>query len=305
MLNSSRLSLTHSTRASLALSFVFFFCVDWLREQRNHNQKPNHSHLNDSYLVEITAEIMVKKAEDKPEEYMLDLILDKAGQKGTGKWTGMEALDLGMPLTLIGEAVFARCLSAQKDERVSASKVLSGPSVPAIPAAEKAVMVDAIASALYASKLVSYAQGFVLLQAAAAEYHWELDYGSISSMWRGGCIIRSAFLGNIKQAYTTRPGLPNLLLDPFFSEKVQSAQEGWRKVAATAMLHGVPVPAITTALCYYDGYRTAQGSANMIQAQRDYFGAHTFERKDQPRGQVFHCNWTGRGGTTTATNYDK
>eukprot|EP00008_Paramoeba_atlantica_P003508 CAMPEP_0201482296 /NCGR_PEP_ID=MMETSP0151_2-20130828/6589_1 /ASSEMBLY_ACC=CAM_ASM_000257 /TAXON_ID=200890 /ORGANISM="Paramoeba atlantica, Strain 621/1 / CCAP 1560/9" /LENGTH=514 /DNA_ID=CAMNT_0047864937 /DNA_START=72 /DNA_END=1617 /DNA_ORIENTATION=- len=252
----------------------------------------------ESFLVEITSQIMFKKDEETDKD-MIDVILDTAGQKGTGKWTAINALDHGMPVTLIGEAVFARCLSAQKEERVEASKILSGPEVAKFEGSREQYL-ENLKDALYAAKLVSYAQGFVLLREASKEYKWDLQYGAISSMWRGGCIIRSRFLNNIKEAFDRNSELSNLLLDPFFGERVQKAQAGWRQVASSAMLNGIPIPAISTALSYFDGYRTADGSANMIQAQRDFFGAHTFERKDKERGQFFHCNWTGRGGNTTA-----
>jgi len=253
----------------------------------------------DSYLIEITRDILGYRDEDG--EPLVEKILDTAGQKGTGKWTGIEALDLGIPLTLIGESVFARCLSAIKEERVQASKVLSGP-VPSY-SGDRALFIKDIKSALYASKIVSYAQGYTLMREAAKEYGWELNYGGIALLWRGGCIIRSVFLSKIKEAFDQNPGLPNLLLDPFFKEKVEAAQEGWRKVVATALLNGIPVPAFTTALNYFDGYRSERLPANMLQAQRDYFGAHTYERVDKPRGEYFHTNWTGRGGDTSSSTY--
>jgi len=253
----------------------------------------------DSYLVEITRDILGFRDEDG--EPLLEKILDTAGQKGTGKWTGIEALDMGIPLTLIGESVFARCLSAIKEERVEASKILSGP-VPSYGGDRKQFIND-IQSALYASKIVSYAQGYTLLREAAKEYGWDLNYGGIALLWRGGCIIRSVFLGKIKEAFDHNRGLTNLLLDPYFKERVEAAQEGWRKVVATALVNGVPVPAFTTALNYFDGYRSARLPANMLQAQRDYFGAHTYERTDKPRGQFFHTNWTGRGGDTSSSTY--
>lgn len=259
----------------------------------------NESEL-DSYLIEITRDILAFKDEDG--EPMVEKILDTAGQKGTGKWTGIEALDLGIPLTLIGEAVFARCLSALKDERVTASKVLSGP-VPKFTGDRKAFIED-IKQALYASKIVSYAQGYTLMKEAAKEYGWNLNYGGIALMWRGGCIIRSIFLGKIKEAFDKNNDLPNLLLDPFFKGKVEAAQAGWRRAVATALTNGVPVPAFTTALNYFDGYRSEQLPANMLQAQRDYFGAHTYERVDRPRGEFFHTNWTGRGGDTSSSTYN-
>ncbi|MFB6341041.1 decarboxylating NADP(+)-dependent phosphogluconate dehydrogenase [Saccharicrinis sp. FJH62] len=254
----------------------------------------------DSYLIEITRDILGFKDEDG--EPMVEKILDTAGQKGTGKWTGVAALDQGIPLTLIGEAVFARCLSAQKDERVRASKILTGPEKSFD--ADKKAFVQDIMQALYASKIVSYAQGYVLLQDAAREYGWDLNYGGIALMWRGGCIIRSAFLGRIKEAFDNDPKLENLLLDPYFKEEVNKAQAGWRNVVATAASKGIPVPAFSTALAYFDGYRTERLPANLLQAQRDYFGAHTYERVDQPRGKFFHTNWTGRGGDTSASTYD-
>jgi len=260
----------------------------------------------DSYLIEITKDILVKKDEQKEGTYVVDNILDAAGQKGTGKWTVQNALDSGQPVTLIAEAVFARCLSALKEERVEASKHLAGPS--RTWQGDKAAFVNNVRDALFASKLVSYAQGFTLMRAAAREYGWTLNYGGIALMWRGGCIIRSTFLGEIKHAFDVRSGsgseLPNLLLDPYFKAKLADAQEGWRQVAATAVLHGLPIPAISTALAYYDGYRTARLPANLLQAQRDFFGAHTYERVDQPRGQFFHTNWTGHGGTTSASSYN-
>ena len=253
----------------------------------------------DSYLIEITRDILGYRDEDG--DPLVEKILDTAGQKGTGKWTGIEALDLGIPLTLIGESVFARCLSAIKEERVEASKVLSGP-VPSY-SGDRAEFINDIKSALYASKIVSYAQGYTLLREAAKEYGWELNYGGIALLWRGGCIIRSVFLSKIKDAFDQNPSLPNLLLDPFFREKVEAAQEGWRKVVATALINGIPVPAFTTALNYFDGYRSERLPANMLQAQRDYFGAHTYERVDKPRGEFFHTNWTGRGGDTSSSTY--
>ncbi|HSD65050.1 MAG TPA: NADP-dependent phosphogluconate dehydrogenase, partial [Vicinamibacteria bacterium] len=232
---------------------------------------------------------------------LVEKILDTAGQKGTGKWTSESALDLGMPVTLIGEAVFARCLSAIKEERVAASKALSGPK-PSF-AGDRKAFVEDIRKALYASKIVSYAQGYTLMRAAAKERGWNLNYGGVALMWRGGCIIRSVFLGKIKEAFDANPGLTNLLLDPFFRDKVVGSQEAWRRVVSTAILNGVPVPAFATALNYFDGFRAARLPANLLQAQRDYFGAHTYERTDQPRGKFFHTNWTGRGGTTSATTY--
>jgi len=253
----------------------------------------------DSYLIEITRDILGHRDEDG--KATVDLILDAAGQKGTGKWTAVSALDLGQPLTLIGEAVFARCLSAIKEERVQASKVLSGPA--AAFAGDRDALVDDLRQALYASKIISYAQGYQLMRAAAEEYGWNLNYGGIALMWRGGCIIRSAFLGRIKEAYERNPGLTNLLLDPFFAKAVQDAQASWRRVVSAAVGLGIPMPAIGAALAFYDGYRTARLPANLLQAQRDYFGAHTYERVDKPRGEFFHTNWTGRGGNTSASTY--
>ena len=253
----------------------------------------------DSYLVEITRDILGFK--DTDGSSLVDKILDTAGQKGTGKWTGVTAMDLGIPLTLISEAVFARCLSSAKEERVAASKILRGPT-PKFTGDRKAFIAD-IERALYASKIVSYAQGYELLRAAAGEFKWDLSYGGIALLWRGGCIIRSTFLGKIKEAYDKNPKLPNLLLDPFFQGKIDAAQEGWRRVVATAATNGVWIPATATALTYYDGFRNGRLPANLLQAQRDYFGAHMYERIDQPRGQFFHTNWTGRGGTTASSAY--
>ncbi|MCI0499114.1 MAG: decarboxylating NADP(+)-dependent phosphogluconate dehydrogenase [Planctomycetales bacterium] len=253
----------------------------------------------DSYLIEITRDILGYKDDDGKE--VVDLILDAAGQKGTGKWTVVAALDTGMPLTLIGEAVFARCLSAIKEERVAASKVLSGPKKAFD--GDKKQMVDDLRQALYASKIVSYAQGYQLMRTAAKEYNWNLNNGGIALMWRGGCIIRSVFLGKIKEAFDKNPHLSNLLLDPFFKNAVEKAQAAWRRVVVAAVNMGVPMPAISSALAYYDGYRAERLPANLLQAQRDYFGAHTYERVDRPRGQFFHTNWTGRGGTTAASTY--
>lgn len=253
----------------------------------------------DSYLIEITRDILAYKDEDG--QPLVDKILDTAGQKGTGKWTGVTALDLGIPLTLIGEAVFSRCLSAVKDERVIASKVLKGPE-PTFTGDKKAFVKD-IMQALFASKIISYAQGYALMREAAKEFGWNLNYGGIALMWRGGCIIRSAFLSKIKDAFDKNPDLTNLLLDDFFKEKVTQAQKSWRNVIATALSNGIPVPAMATALTYFDGYRSERLPANLLQAQRDYFGAHTYERIDKPRGEYFHTNWTGRGGNTSASTY--
>jgi len=253
----------------------------------------------DSYLIEITRDILAYR--DENGEPMVEKILDKAGQKGTGKWTGIAALDLGIPLTLIGEAVFARCLSAIKDERVEASKLLSGPTAGF--EGDRKAFIEDLRKALYASKIVSYAQGYTLMRAAAEEFGWNLNYGGIALMWRGGCIIRSVFLGKIKDAFDKNPGLTNLLLDPFFKEKITASQEAWRRVVATSVANGIPVPALSTALAYFDGYRTEQLPANMLQAQRDYFGAHMYERVDKPRGEFYHTNWTGRGGETASSAY--
>ncbi|GAB4043574.1 decarboxylating NADP(+)-dependent phosphogluconate dehydrogenase [Spirosoma litoris] len=254
----------------------------------------------DSYLIEITADIMAYKDEDGTP--MVDKILDTAGQKGTGKWTGTAALDLGIPLTLIGESVFARFLSAQKDMRVDASKVIQGPKPEFT--GDKAQLLDDLKMALYGAKIISYAQGYNLFMAAAKDYGWQLNYGDIALMWRGGCIIRSAFLGDIKKAFDKNPALPHLLLDDFFKQKVESAQAGWRRVCAAALINGIPAPALTSALCYFDGFRSEWLPANLLQAQRDYFGAHTYERIDKPRGQFFHTNWTGEGGDTVSTAYN-
>ena len=253
----------------------------------------------DSYLIEITRDILAFKDTDgKP---LVDKILDTAGQKGTGKWTAVAALDSGIPLTLIGEAVFARCLSAVKEERVKASKILHGPKAEF--KGDKVKFINDLKDALYASKIVSYAQGYSLMEAAAKEFGWKLNYGGIALMWRGGCIIRSAFLGKIKEAFENNPSISNLLLDPFFNEKVEKAQKGWRNVVSTAVSQGIPMPSISSALSYFDGYRCERLPANLLQAQRDYFGAHTYERTDKPRGEFFHTNWTGRGGTTASTTY--
>ncbi|MDZ7373341.1 MAG: decarboxylating NADP(+)-dependent phosphogluconate dehydrogenase [candidate division KSB1 bacterium] len=258
----------------------------------------NKGELN-SYLIEITADILAYK--DTDGQPLVDKILDTAGQKGTGKWTSMESLDLGIPLTLVTQAVYARFLSAMKDERVAASKVLQGPNGKY--EGNRDQMIEDIRRALYASKIVSYAQGFTLMRAASVEYGWNLNYGNIALLWRNGCIIRSVFLGKIKEAFDRDPNLPNLLLDPFFKEKVESTQDSWRRVAAAALMYGIPVPAMTAALTYYDGYRAERLPANLTQAQRDYFGAHQYERVDRPRGEFFHTNWTGRGGETASTAY--
>ena len=252
-----------------------------------------------SYLVEITRDILAyKDADGLP---LVDKILDTAGQKGTGKWTVISSQDLGIPITLIAEAVYARCISALKDERVAAAKKLKGPR-PAIRNERKAFIED-IRRALYASKICSYAQGYMLMRAAAKEYGWNLNYGGIALMWRGGCIIRSVFLGKIKEAFDKNAALTNLLLDPFFKQAIKESQRSWRNVVATAAKKGIPVPAMSTALAFYDSYRSERLPANLLQAQRDYFGAHTYERLDQPRGQFFHTNWTGRGGSTASGTY--
>lgn len=258
----------------------------------------------DSYLIEITRDILAKKDEDG--SYLLNNILDTAGQKGTGKWTVINSMELGIPVTLIAEAVYARCVSALKEERVAASKQLEGPD-PRIPGADnaekRAELIANIRDALYASKICSYAQGYMLMRAAAKEYHWHLNYGGIALMWRGGCIIRSRFLGKIKEAYDKKPDLSNLLLDDYFRGEILRCQKGWRQVVAFAASQGIPVPAFSTALAFFDSFRSAVLPANLLQAQRDYFGAHTYERVDRPRGEFFHTNWTGHGGTTSSTTY--
>ncbi|MFD3163625.1 decarboxylating NADP(+)-dependent phosphogluconate dehydrogenase [Herpetosiphon sp. NSE202] len=253
----------------------------------------------DSYLIEITRDILAFRDTDGAP--LVDKILDSAGQKGTGKWTVVSALDNGIPLTLIGEAVFSRFLSALKAERVEAAKVLSGPAEQ--PTADRTALVNDLREALYAAKIVSYTQGYMLMRAAANEQNWNLNYGGIALMWRGGCIIRSAFLGKIEEAYRNNPELVNLLLDPYFSNEVQQSQTAWRRVIAHAVTAGIPVPALSSALAFFDGYRTGNLPANLLQAQRDYFGAHTYERVDAERGKFFHTNWTGKGGTTTAGTY--
>ncbi len=254
----------------------------------------------DSYLIDITHHILAYKDEDG--RTTVDLILDAAGQKGTGKWTAISALDYGQPLSLIGEAVFARCLSALKQERVAASHSLEGPRTAFN--GDTAAMIEDLEQALYASKIVSYAQGYQLMRAVADEQPWRLNYGGIALMWRAGCIIRSAFLDDIRNAFDAEPGLVNLMLAPFFKTAIENAQAGWRRVATLAIQLGIPTPAISAALAYYDGYRTARLPANLLQAQRDYFGAHTYERVDKPRGLFFHTNWTGHGGGTASSAYD-
>ncbi len=259
----------------------------------------------DSYLIDITKDILAMKDEDG--EPLVDKILDTAGQKGTGKWTGISALDLGVPLTLIGESVFARVLSSLKDERVRASAIL-GPRLKVLQSADTAInsseMINALRDALYASKIISYAQGFMLMKEAAKEYGWDLNYGEIALMWRGGCIIRSTFLGNIKEAYDKNPELENLALDSFFTDALKSAEAGWRKAVILAVENGIPAPAFASALSYFDGYRSERLPANLLQAQRDYFGAHTYERLDKDRGEFFHTDWTGHGGKVASTTYE-
>ena len=254
----------------------------------------------DSYLIQITSEILAKK--DADGQPLVDRILDTAGQKGTGKWTGIAALDEGVPLTLIGEAVFARCLSAMKAERVEAAEAYNLSR--AKYNGDKAQMIENIRKALLASKIISYAQGYVLLRTAAKDYGWNLNYGGIALMWRGGCIIRSTFLSKIKEAYDNNPALSNLLLDPYFKSTIESLIPAWRSVVSCAAVCGVPAPAFSSALSYFDGYTTSRLPANLLQGQRDYFGAHTYERTDAPRGQFFHTNWTGEGGSTHATTYN-
>ncbi len=254
----------------------------------------------DSYLIQITRDILGFK--DTDGQPLVDKILDTAGQKGTGKWTVMSSQDLGIPITLIAEAVYGRCVSALKEERVQAAKHLKGPK-PRI-SGDRAGFTEAVRQALYAAKIVSYAQGFMLMRAAAAHYQWNLNYGGVALMWRGGCIIRSRFLGKIKEAFDHKPKLSNLMLDPFFKKAIRASQRSWRQVVATAARKGLPIPALATALSFYDGYRSARLPANLLQAQRDYFGAHTYERVDQPRGQFFHTNWTGHGGVVASSTYN-
>ena len=256
----------------------------------------------DSFLIEITADILSHKDEDGSP--LVNKILDAAGQKGTGKWTVINAVELGQPATLISEALFARFTSALKDERATASKTLVGPQTS--PQSEEGAteFVDQLRQALYASKIVSYAQGYMLMRAAAGEYGWNLNYAGIAQMWRGGCIIRSRFLGDITKAYDTNKGLTNLLLDPFFTSAITNNQSAWRSIVAAAVQAGIPLPAMSSALAFYDAYRTENLPANLLQAQRDYFGAHTYERIDKPRGEFFHTNWTGHGGTTSSSSYN-
>ena len=255
----------------------------------------------DSYLIGITRDILGFR--DEQGAAVVDTILDAAGQKGTGKWTVTEALDEGTPLTLIGEAVFARCLSALKEERVAAARQLDAAVTPI--AGPRGGLLDDLRQALYAAKIVSYAQGYQLLRAAARTNHWNLNFGGIALTWRGGCIIRSAFLGEIKKAFDREPGLVNLLLDPFFRDAVQGRQSAWRRTIVAAVDAGIPVPCLSAALAYWDGYRSARLPANLLQAQRDYFGAHQYERTDRPRGEFFHTDWTGHGGATTSQAYSK
>lgn len=252
-----------------------------------------------SYLIEITSDILAFKDEDGMP--LINKILDTAGQKGTGKWTGIAALDEGVPLTLIGEAVFARCLSAMKDERVNASQIYQ--NVKDKFEGDKKAFIEDLRKALYASKIISYTQGYSLMRATAKTYGWNLNYGGIALMWRGGCIIRSVFLGKIKEAYDTNPQLTNLMIDPYFNKAIQELVPAWRHVAATAIKHGIPIPALCSAINYFDGYTSERLPANLLQAQRDYFGAHTYERLDAPRGKFFHTNWTGEGGETSASTY--
>ncbi len=259
----------------------------------------NGTELN-SYLIEITGNILAKKDEDGTP--LVEHILDTAGQKGTGKWTGISSLEEGVPLTLICEAVHARCLSAMKEERVRASKAY--PRTKAVYHGDRDALIEDIRRALYCAKIVSYTQGYTLMRAAAKTYHWNLNYGGIALMWRGGCIIRSRFLGKIKEAFDNNPALENLLLDPYFMDTVEKFKDSWRKVVATAISYGVPVPAMSAALEYFDGYTTERLPANLLQAQRDYFGAHTYERTDTPRGEFFHTDWTGEGGDTSSTTYE-
>ncbi len=254
----------------------------------------------DSYLIDITEQIFAKKDDDGTP--VVEKILDTAGQKGTGKWTGISALETGTPVTLIGEAVFARCLSAMKDERVAASKILTGPKPAAAP--DRKGFIEDVRRALYCSKMISYAQGYMLLREAAKEEGWNLNFGGIALMWRGGCIIRSRFLGKIKEAYDKNPKLTNLLLDSFFNSTLNDYQASWRRAIIQAIEYGVPTPAFSTALAFFDGYRTARLPANLLQAQRDFFGAHTYERIDKPRGEFFHTNWTGRGGRVSSGTYN-
>jgi 6-phosphogluconate dehydrogenase len=254
----------------------------------------------DSFLIQITSEVLAYK--DSDGQPLVDKILDTAGQKGTGKWTVISSAELSQPVTLISEAVFARFISAIKDERVAASAFLKGPEPKK--SDDMAASVEQIRQALYAAKIISYTQGYMLMRAAAQEYKWNLNYGGIALMWRGGCIIRSRFLADIKQAFDTDPDIASLLFDPFFVEAIAKNQASWRAIVATAAQTGIPVPAMGSALSFYDAYRSQRLPANLIQAQRDYFGAHTYERIDKPRGEFVHTNWTGQGGTTSSTSYN-
>ena len=253
----------------------------------------------ESYLIEITADILRHKENG---EITVEKILDRAGQKGTGKWTSITALDEGVPLTLISEAVFARCLCAQKDERVRAAALYRRKVVPV--EGDRAAALESLRKALYASKIVSYAQGYALMRAAAKTNGWNLNYGGIALMWRGGCIIRSVFLGKIKEAFDKDPALENLLLDEYFRETMQSLIPAWRETVSLAVRSGIPMSAFSSALSWFDGYTCESLPANLLQAQRDYFGAHTYERVDAPRGEFFHTNWTGRGGDTASSSYN-
>jgi 6-phosphogluconate dehydrogenase len=252
-----------------------------------------------SYLIEITRDILAKKDDDGAP--LVDKILDTAGQKGTGKWTVISSQDMGIPITLIAEAVYARCVSAMKDVRVEAAKVFKPGDTKIV--GDRQQWVADIRKALYASKIISYTQGYMLMRAAAQQYGWNLNYGGIALMWRGGCIIRSAFLAEIKKAFDKNANLTNLLLDPFFKKAIKSCTRSWRKVVSTAVRKGIPAPAFSTALAFFDGLRSERLPANLLQAQRDYFGAHTYERVDQPRGQFFHTNWTGTGGRVASSTY--
>jgi 6-phosphogluconate dehydrogenase len=252
-----------------------------------------------SYLIEITRDILAFK--DTDGQPLVDKILDAAGQKGTGKWTVMSSQDLGIPITLIAEAVYARMISAFKEERVAASKKLRGPNSKI--AGDHAKISEDLRKGLYASKMISYAQGYMLMRAAAQQYNWNLNYGGVALMWRGGCIIRSIFLGKIKEAFDKNPKLANLMLDPFFRKALNSSHRSWRSIVAAAVKKGIPMPAFSTALSFYDSYRSERLPANLLQAQRDYFGAHTYERLDQPRGQFSHTNWTGKGGDVASGSY--
>jgi len=252
-----------------------------------------------SYLIEITRDILGYRDEDGTA--MVDKILDTAGQKGTGKWTVISSQEMGIPITLIAEAVYSRCVSALKEQRVEAARIF--PSGNPRIAGDRQAWISDIRKALYASKIISYTQGYMLMRAAAREYGWNLNYGGIAQMWRGGCIIRSVFLAEIKKAFDKNPELTNLLLNPFFKKAIKGSQRSWRKVVSTAVRKGIPVPAFSTALAFFDGFRSERLPANLLQAQRDYFGAHTYERIDRPRGQFFHTNWTGRGGTTASSTY--